>query len=253
MKPAAFDSYSKRYDHIAMVRDEQGVLELRLHSNGGPLVWGEGPHTELPYCFADVASDRENRVVILTGTGDDFIASIDDSWAGSMTPDRWDTMLQHGTRLIRNHLDIDVPMIAAVHGKAVLHAEMALLCDIVLASETAVFGDPIHFRNGIVAGDGVHLIWPMLLGPNRGRYFLLTGEKIPAKEAKELGVVGEVLPPGDLLPRARELASRLAAKPDLVLRYTRQAITYQLRRELGDGLAYGLALEGLGAQAHWPG
>jgi enoyl-CoA hydratase/carnithine racemase len=60
------------------------------------------------------------------------------------------------------------------------------LCDIVIASDTATFQDDPHFLNGIVPGDGVHIIWPLLLGPNRGRYFLLTGQKLSAQEALSL-------------------------------------------------------------------
>lgn len=248
-----FAAYSQRYEHVAMSRDDLGVLEIRLHTDGGPLVWGAGPHGELPHCFADIAGDPENRVVILTGTGEEFIARIDDSWAGPMDAKKWDRMLHDGTRLIRNLLDIEAPMVAAVNGKAILHAELAVLCDIVLASEAAVFGDPIHFPNGIVAGDGVHLVWPMLLGPNRGRYFLLTGQRLSAAEALALGVVGEVVPPDGLLDRARAVARDLARQPDLTLRYTRQAITHQLKRAMFDGLTLGLALEGLGAVSAWPG
>ena len=80
-------------------------------------------------------------------------------------------------------LDIEVPMIAAVNGPARIHAEIPVLCDIVLASEDAVFQDLPHFINGTVARDGVHLVWPLLLGLNRGRYFLLTGQELSAQQA----------------------------------------------------------------------
>ena len=247
-----FEEYAERYRHVAMSRDGQGVLELRLHSDGGPLIWGDGPHTELPYCFADVAADPGNRVVILTGAGGEFIRRIDDSWRGEMTPAKWDKIYRHGRLLLQNLLDIEAPMIAAVDGKATVHAELAVLCDIVLASDRAVFADAPHFPYGTVAGDGVHVVWPLLLGPNRGRYFVLTGQRLGAAEALELGVVNEVLAPEALLDRARALAGELARQPDTTLRYTRQALTLSLKRALFDGLAFGLAVEGLGAYASWP-
>jgi enoyl-CoA hydratase/carnithine racemase len=75
---AAFAEYSTRYRHVRM-RREGGVLELQLHSDGGPLIWGASPHTELGYCFADIGSDPDNRVILLTGTGDRFIADLDKS------------------------------------------------------------------------------------------------------------------------------------------------------------------------------
>lgn len=250
--PPRFEDYASRYAHATLERDEHGVVEVRLHSDGGPLVWGAAPHTELGYLFSDLAADPDNRVVILTGTGDRFCADLDDSWVGEMTPEKWNVIYNHGRRLLQRLLDIEVPVIAAVNGPATVHAELAVLADIVLCAEHAHFADAPHFRFGTVPGDGVHVVWPMLLGPNRGRYFLLTGERLPAAEAQRLGVVAEVLAPDALLPRARALAARLAAQPTTTLRYTRDAIVRPLRRAIAEGLASGLALEGLGAHASWP-
>ena len=94
-------------------------------------------------------------------------------------------------------------------------------------------------------GDGVHTVWPMLLGPNRGRYFLLTGERIGAAEARAIGIVGEVLAPEALLPRAREHAERLAKLSTATLRYTRMLLVRELRRRMLDELHSGLAHEAL--------
>ena len=246
-----FDEYSTAYSHVRMSR-KAGVLELRLHTNDGPLVWGSAPHTELGHCFADVGSDPENRVIILTGTGDRFISDLDKSWVGEMTPARWDEIYRNGKRLLMNLLDIEVPMIAALNGPATVHAELGLLCDIVLASDTTSFKDAPHFRFGTVPGDGVHVIWPLLLGMNRARHFLLTGRRLSAQEALDLGVVAEIHPIEELLARAHAVANDLLRQPDITLRYTRVAMTQQIKRLMLDHLGYGLALEGLGAVNHWP-
>lgn len=251
MEHTILSEYQDRFAHVA-IRREEGIIELRLHTDEGPLMWGDGPHSELGTCFDLVGQDRENRVVIITGTGDRFMTRIDSSWVGQMTPAKWDRIYYNGKRLLTNLLNIEVPVIAAVNGPARVHAEIAVLSDITLASETAEFQDAPHFRLGNVPGDGVHLVWEALLGPNRGRYFLLTGEKLSADRALALGVVNEVLPPQLLLNRAWELAKDLSKQSDTALRYARVALTHNLRKMFLDGLGYGLALEGLNAYgAKW--
>ena len=93
-------------------------------------------------------------------------------------------------------------MISAINGPAWRHSEIPLLCDIVLAADTAQFQDSAHFLSDVVPGDGMHIVYPLLLGMNRGRYFLLTGQTLDAQKALELGLVAEVLPPDKLLARA---------------------------------------------------
>ena len=248
---ASYEDYSRAYEHVRLERRD-GVLLVQLHTDGGPLVWGDRPHTELGYCWADIGADPDNRVVILTGTGDAFCNRLDDSWVGAMDPAKWDKIHHHGRRLLANLLDIEVPVVAAVNGPATVHAELAVLSDIVLAADTASFRDAPHFRFGTVPGDGVHVVWPELLGPNRGRHFLLTGARLSAAEARDLGVVAEVVPADELLDRAWAVADELAAQPDSTLRYTRAAVTQRLKRLLLDDLALGLALEGLAAHETWP-
>lgn len=243
--------YAEDFVHVAMRRVD-GVLELRFHSDGGPLVWGASPHAELGRCFAVVGSDPDNRVIVLTGTGDSFLAALDDSWVGAMTPAKWNRIFTNGRRLLSALLDIEVPVVAAVNGPATVHAELALLADIVIASDTTYFQDAPHFRYGTVPGDGVQVIWPLLLGPNRGRFFLLSGQRIPAEEAQALGIVAEVVPHAEVVERAWHWARQLARQPDSTLRYTRAALTQQLKRHILDDVPFGLALEGLAAHETWP-
>jgi len=251
--------YRDRYEFIALERDEAGVLTMRLHKQGGKFVWGLRQHDEVTDCLAQVSRDHGNKVVIVTGTGDafldesepveEFLAPVDLPF-----PELLSQQAATGYHLIRNHLDVPVPMIGLVNGPASWHAELALLCDVVLCAEHSYFQDLPHFPSGIVPGDGVHIVWPELLGINRGRSFLLTGEKIGAEEAKRLGLVAEVLPLERLEPRGREIAADIARRDAVFLRNTRAVLVQRLRRDVAELLplglqsAYGAAMAGVRGQ-----
>ncbi len=243
-----FDEYANKFENIRMVR-ENGVLEMHFHTNGGPLAWGLVPHREFEQAFLDVGRDRENDVVIMTGTGDAFSGPAVPPGGhvnrNSMTPTIYDPIYWEGKHLLINLLNIEVPVISIINGPALRHAEIPLLGDIVLASDTATIQDTAHFQGGMVPGDGMHVIMPYLMGRNRGHYFLLTGETISATRALELGLVNELHPRDALLPRAKDLAALLMKQPRLVRRYTRASLTHELKARLHDLLGYGLALEGL--------
>lgn len=242
---AQFDSYQKKYTCLQMERDE-GILLITLHSNGDSLAWSEPAHRELGAAFADIAADDGNRVIILTGAGAAWCDATDASdWEKERTPLGWDKIYAEGRRLYNNFLDIDAPVIAAVNGPVTRHACLPVICDIVLASDTARFQDKGHFVSGVVPGDANQLIWPMVLGHNRGRYFLMTGQSLSAQELFSMGVVNEVLKPDQLLARAHELARQFNQQSELALRYTRRALNQELRARMRAALDHGLPLEGL--------
>jgi len=197
--------YAEKYQTIRMER-RNGILQMTLHTDGGPLRWGFLPHGELPDAFYDVGRDRENRVVIITGTGAEFSGPRATPGTSSFPTrpaiERIDRIHWEGRHLLMKLLEIEVPVISAINGPAWRHSEIPLLCDIVLAADTAQFQDSAHFPSDVVPGDGMHIVYPLLLGMNRGRYFLLTGQTLSAQQAHELGLVAEVLPPDRLLPRA---------------------------------------------------
>lgn len=241
------EEYASKYRNIRMERRD-GILQVTFHTNGGPLQWGHtgGPHSEFAAAFGDIARDPENKVVIMTGTGDVFSGppASKETFPRS-TAREWDVIIRNGMRLTMELLNIEAPIISCINGPAWRHAEIPLLADIVLAADNALIQDSAHFINRTTPGDGVHIFFPLLMGWNRGRYFLLTGQTLTAQEAKELGLVNEVLPREALLPRAWEIAERLRQQNPMVLRYTRLLITHYLKKLAHELLGYGLALEGL--------
>lgn len=244
-----FEEYSNAYTHVRMQRDDDGVLEVALHTDGGSYVHSPVGHEELPHAFWEIGSDPDNRVLIFTGSGADFCAKGDWPKFPRMTdPVAAYRTIWEGTRLLTSMLDIDVPIIGAVNGAAHVHSELVVMSDIVLADDRASFRDN-HLDLGVVPGDGNHTIWINALGENRGRHFLMTSQTLSAQQAADYGVVAEVLPPADLLPRARELARQLVGQPPLTLRYSRLAVTQRLKRLVAESLPYGLAVEALSASA----
>lgn len=232
----------------AKLRRRDGILEVTLNTDGGPLMWGvdrHNVHAQIGRLFYEIGRDKENRVVILTGAGDTFCVGSHPGDVPDATPQAWDRIYKEGKDLLMNLLDIEVPVIGAINGPAHIHAELLLLSDIVVASDHATIADRGHAPNGIVPGDGVHIVWEMLLGLNRARAFLLTGQILTAAQARDLGIVHEVVEPERLMAAAREQAYELAAKPPLMLRYARVAMLQNVKRRMLDDLGYGLALEGL--------
>ncbi len=242
-----FDSYKESFPNARLSRSKSGVLEVALHSNGGVLAFDGHTHEQFVDLFHAIGSDAENRVVILTGSGNAFMETLGPDGFDFFTPRGYDKIYREGKKVLMNILDIEAPMIAAVNGPCRLHSEYILLCDIVLATPSTVFQDKPHFEFGIVPGDGVHLVWQEVIGSVRGRYFILTRQELDAETAKEWGAVNEIVPPARLLARAHEIAESIAKLPPLTSRYTRIALTQRLRRLIDEGVSYGLALEGISA------
>jgi enoyl-CoA hydratase/carnithine racemase len=256
------EEYQDRYENVRMVRDENGILEVTLHTNGDSLRWVLSAHQSVTGAFRDIAGDPDNRVVLVTGAGEEFVgpranvpegqmAAQSGNPSGSKDSDMWiRSAVGLQVQKISAILDIPVPVVCAVNGPVCRHMEQALLHDVVIAADTATFEDTAHFAyQDLVPGDGVHVVANMLLGINRARAFMLLGTVIDAQEALRLGLVAEVLPRDRVLDRAREIARSLARHSDATLRMTRILLNMPLRKQMSDLLGPGLAFEGLAALA----
>lgn len=244
--------YQNKYRNIAFERRD-GILEMRVHTKGGSLQWGADPgaiHTQLTHAFRDIAHDRENKVLILTGTGESFCKdrNLDEYKEQKFSPDYWYALTREGSDMVMNMLNIDIPVISAINGPALVHSEVPVLADMVIASEDTCFQDT-HMSIGVVPGDGCHAIWNMLLGHSRGHYFLMTSEILTSQAAMQFGVIHEIVAKDKLRERAWEIATVLASKPINTLRYSRILFTQPIKELMQRELGFGFALEGLSVGA----
>ncbi|MGX9430938.1 MULTISPECIES: enoyl-CoA hydratase/isomerase family protein [Bradyrhizobium] len=244
---ADFSTYKDAFPHAKLTLSSEGVLEVVLHTDGGTLIFNGHTHEEFVELFRQIGQDSKNRVVILTGAGEAFIDLIDVDGFEFFSPRGYDKIYREGKKVLANLIDVPVPVIAALNGPTTVHSEYALLADIVIATPETIFQDKPHLEFGIVPGDGIHSLWPEVIGSIRGRTFVLTQQIIGAEEAKSLGVISEILPGDRLLPRAHEIARRIAQLPPLTASYTRLVLTQKLRRIVDESVAFGLALEGISA------
>jgi enoyl-CoA hydratase/carnithine racemase len=243
---ARFDNYRDNYENVRMKR-EDGVLEVALHTRGGPLVFNGYVHEVLVQAFRDIGDDPGNHVVILTGASDEFCAQISPEGFDFFTPTGYDKILREGTKILESILDIEVPMIAAVNGPVTVHSG-------VRAPVRHRLGGRRCLLSGRAASRFRHRARRRLAYRLAGRHRrdsrpLFPPERTEAQraEAKEYGAVNEVLPREALLSRAWALARHQKKQSPLTLRYTRMALSTRFRRRLQESLSYGLALEGMSA------
>lgn len=246
--------YFTAYEHLRMERTPSGVLTVAFHTDGGPVTFTGRTHHDFPRALADIGDDRDNRVLVLTGTGDRFMTDIDGSSLGDITvPAQWDLIYSEGRKVLQRLADLEMPIVAAVNGPVSVHSEYVLLADVVIAADTTVFSDLPHLSFGIVPGDGIQIVWEEAIGSSRSRALTLTQGSFTAQQAELWGAVAQVLPLADVLPRALEIAEGIAARPALLTRYLSLALRQRISRRMSEGVALGMALEGLtAAQLAYP-
>lgn len=201
-------------------------------------------HRELALLFRELKREDEARAILLTGNGRAFSAGGDFDWFPELQkPEVLEEVRRDGKQLVWDLLEVELPIVAAVDGPAVgLGASIALLCDVIFASEKAVFADP-HVKVGVVAGDGGAAIWPLLVGPARAKQFLLTGDAVRAEEAERIGLVNFVSAHDKLEEEALAFAKRLADGAPLAVRFTKLAVNKLLKDAVNTAFDASLALE----------
>jgi enoyl-CoA hydratase/carnithine racemase len=243
----SFEEYSQKYtEHFTMKRTN-GVLEVAMHSNGGPLILDIKIHNDWAQLWYDIGNDPENEVLIFTGTGDTWMGfgpeSMGDEPVTSLPSDSfYDHQIADSLKVLESLIfNVDIPTIACINGPGI-HSEIALMFDITLCAEHATLFDP-HFPVGLVPGDGQGLVFQALMGLKRSSYYMYTGEKIDAAKALEYGLVNEVMTTDALLPRAREIAASIMKQPRSTRRMTAAIIRRPWKQLLVSDFGYHVAQE----------
>jgi len=254
------EDYAEKWSEYFTMRREDGIIEVRMHTDHDSAKWGLELHRAFIPAFADIGHDPENECVIFSGTGETFLASMDpDGWVryGFDKPytfdrgyDYWYADQVHEPFAL---LNLEIPVVAAINGPFFIHQELALLNDIVICSQSTTMTDGHYTGMGIVPGDGVQTIFRELLGVNRAKHFLLTGQTMDADQLLALGVVGEVVPDDELLDRAWEIARTVfMARSRSHRRMTRALLVQPWRELLVRELPFGMAQECWATHGYWP-
>jgi enoyl-CoA hydratase len=234
-QPAATDRRNQvsldDYKQLTFSRRDNGVLLITLDRPEKYNAADEQMHGELARVWNDVDADPETRVAVITGAGKAFSAGGDLGMVERMAGDydRASHMLREMSDLVYNIINCEKPIVSAINGVAVGAGTVAaLLADVAIAAEDAKIGDG-HVKLGVAAGDHAAIIWPLLAGMAKARYYLLTGEMITGAEAERLGMVAKALPRDQVLDEALRIADALATGSQPAIRLTKKALNNWLR------------------------
>jgi enoyl-CoA hydratase len=235
------------YKDLQVRQVEPGILEIVMGEPGKLAVATARAHAEMARVWLDVDRDPQARVAILRGEGKGFSAGGDMAMVEEMTRDPavrarvW----REARDLVYNMLNCSKIVISAVHGPAVgAGLAAALMADISIAAKNARLIDG-HTRLGVAAGDHAAIIWPLLCGMAKAKYYLLTCDAINGEEAERIGLVSMTCEESQLKEKALEVARKLAAGPQMALRWTKYSLNNWLRLA-GPAFDASLALEMLG-------
>ena len=239
-----------RYQTLSITRRgaEGAVLDIQMRAQNGKLpTAGHEGHRELAEIWRDVAADGSVRCAVLRGEGMGFSGGGDLAMVQDMSDDfaTRTRIWKEARDLVYNLVNCDVPIVSALHGPAVGAGLVAgLLADVSIAARSARIVDG-HTRLGVAAGDHAAMVWPLLCSMAKAKYHLLLCEPLNGEEAERIGLVSLVVDDDQLLPKAYEVADRLAAGSQSAIRWTKYALNNWLR-QAGPSFDASLALEFMG-------
>ncbi len=232
-------------DHHLDVEIVEGIATVTMDRPERKNAVNAAMHRGLEIVFHELSIHPDVRVIVLTGAGDAFCAGGDTKDYGG------DGSVLDSVRnraLNWSMVQCEAPVIGAVNGAARgLGASIALTCDIVYLAESATIAD-VHTGWGLPAGDGGQVMWPLLVGPNIAKEYLMRGLPIDAVEAVRIGLVNRVFPAAALMEEALACARDIASRPPAGVRWTKLSVNKMIINQLNLNLEFGLATEYLAAQ-----
>jgi enoyl-CoA hydratase len=244
-----------KYEFLKVEKDALGVATVTMNDPDKLNAIGPENHKELEYIWVDLARDEEIKVIVLTGAGRAFSAGGDvkkmAARAGTEFGLKYALRVPQNTlRLFEHMLLVPQPIIAAVNGDAIgLGLTMALFADMTVVADDARLGDT-HIKVGLVAGDGGAVIWPLLVGPQRAKEFLMRGKLIKGAEAAAMNLVNYAVPREQVLEEANRIAAEIAAQPLWAVRWSKAAVNKQVKAQLDQVLELSIAYEALTMLTH---
>jgi enoyl-CoA hydratase len=240
-----------QYEHLLFERKDKGILLITMNRPEVLNAANARLHWELSRVWLDIDVDPDTRVAVITGAGRAFSAGGDlemiESYQGDLEVIAG--VMKEASNIVYNMVNLDKPVVSAINGVAVgAGLAVALLADISIMSETARLTDG-HIRLGVGAGDHAAIIWPLLCGMAKAKYYLLTADFIDGKEAERIGLVSMCVPQDEVVPKAMEVATKLATGPQLAVRWTKRALNNWVR-QAGPIFDHSLSLEMLGFFSH---
>ncbi|MUN41551.1 enoyl-CoA hydratase/isomerase family protein [Actinomadura litoris] len=235
------------YERLDIDWAAPGVLRVTISTPGRLNAVDAAGHRELAEIWRDADADDEVRAVLVRGAGTAFSAGGDLAMIERMMDDHAARrrIMREARDIVMNVLNCSKPVVSAVQGPAVgAGLAVALLADISVVGRTARIIDG-HTRLGVAAGDHAAIVWPLLCGLAKAKYYLLLNEVMTGEEAERIGLVSLCVEDAEVHERALEIAGRLAAGPAEALSLTKHALNNWLRLA-GPTFEASLAMEFLG-------
>jgi enoyl-CoA hydratase len=219
------------YQYLKFEYPSDGVLLITINRPDVLNATNNRLHWELSTVWLDVEKDEDCRVAVITGAGKAFSAGGDLDMVINQAKDfkQIAAISKEAADLVYNIVNCEKPVVSAINGVAVgAGLAAALMADISIIAEDARLTDG-HLRLGVGAGDHAAIIWPILCGMAKAKYYLMTAEFIDGREAERIGLVSMVKPREEVLPAALEVAAKLAAGPQHALRWTKRSLNHWVR------------------------